>query len=188
MLCLLRGTVLLRPTRSGVSRPLRGIPLEEIPDEGGCGGRTPTERLAGAALALPGRFPYFHPSKGVTSTAGLASSPPGGRRASISSQPSNLNSVPYAPEGAPIAAEEGTPTGSVVKPPRRHTGHYGRVGPGRPPEAVRPVRRVGPPGLLALPAFAVVCRGLEQPARSLPRPLTRWGSRGLRAAQRDGVT
>ncbi|GGX79444.1 hypothetical protein GCM10010324_26260 [Streptomyces hiroshimensis] len=44
---------------------------------------------------------------------------------SIGTQPSNLNSVPYVPEEAPILAEDGTPTGSVVKPPRRHTGHYG---------------------------------------------------------------
>ncbi|GHG76546.1 hypothetical protein GCM10018779_54940 [Streptomyces griseocarneus] len=100
---------------------------------------------------------------------------------SIGTQPSNLNSVPYGPEEAPIEAEDRTPSGALVKPPRRHTGHYGPEEPGtaavtRPAGTAGPVRRRNEKAL----------SWLGQPMSRLHRPLTRWGSRGLRALH-DGT-
>lgn len=81
----------LRPPRSGVSHTLYVDIPKDFPTKGvrawpANRGRTPTERLAGTPLTLPGRFPYVRSSAaqeadGATSTVGLASGPPGGRRA-----------------------------------------------------------------------------------------------------------
>lgn len=94
------------------------------------GGGRPTGCLAGAAPTLPGRFPYVRPSAAVvavrtTSTVGLASGPPGGRRAA-STLDRATRTVCHMGQGrrqssrrAYPGSDEGQTQGRSISPPAR---------------------------------------------------------------------